>query len=193
MKTFTRGGSYLYQLHHSLVRVQLLTLDRGHECLRGIWNRGVQMNKCIHCSKREKDGCLSVHHAWLWHRTTCWWYPAGLPPGCKMSQSFDIIKLQNVFDRSVGAAEGWSERCCVFVFVPQPPDPSLILQGVHPKGDVCYLAPHPHSHCLPLAWSCVIMEHSLLIRANLCCWETLGPIQHRPIPFKHHPSLFGSP
>lgn len=38
------------------------------------------------------------------------------------------------------------------------------------------------------------MERSLLIRANFCCWETLGPFQHGPIPFKHHPSLCpGSP
>lgn len=33
------------------------------------------------------------------------------------------------------------------------------------------------------------MECSLFIRPNLCCRETLGPIQHRLKPFKHHPSV----
>lgn len=139
--------------------------------------------------KRAKDGSLSVHHAWLWHRPTYWWYPVGLPPGCKMSQSFDIINLQNVFDRFIWAAEGWLGRYCLFLFHSRPTLVWLGEWGGYPKGNVYYLAPHPHSHCLPLAWSCVIMKHSLLIRPNLCCLETHGSIQHRPISFKHHPSV----
>ena len=57
------------------------------------------------------------------------------------------------------------------------------------KKRVGYLAPHPHSHHPPLAWSCVITEPSLFIRANLCCRETLCPIQRRTFSFQHHPSL----
>lgn len=53
----------------------------------------------------------------------------------------------------------------------------------------CILPCPSPTHCLPLAWSCVFMKRSLLIRPNLCCLETHGCIQHRPISFKHHPSV----
>lgn len=102
-----RGGSYLNQLYQSLRQEfdQLLALDRCHcsvceEC-------AIEMFKKINIYSlfEERDASLSVHHVWLWDSID-----DIQPVRCKMSQSFDITNMQNVFDRSRGAAEGWLGR-----------------------------------------------------------------------------------
>lgn len=97
-----------------------------------------------------------------------WWYPATLS-----------LKW------SVHCVFSWADAACSTATY----NSGLILQ-VHIKGDErCHACNCTHSHHSPVAWLCVIIEHTVFIRANLHCWETLFLIQLRTFPFKHHPSL----
>lgn len=82
---------------------------------------------------------------------------------CKMSPSFDVISAQNIFDRSLGAADGWQEEVlCMFVFALQPSDLTMILKGgVGVSSKPWCMLPCPSLTLLPFYISCVIMERTL--------------------------------
>lgn len=81
----------------------------------------------------------------------------------------------------------------MFVFVPQPPDPGLILR-VHLKtGDLCYLPPHPHS---PFSISLIVCCYrALSFHQGLICvaGRPSGLFGKEPSPSNTIPLCPGSP
>lgn len=159
------------------------------DCLMGYWCTSAIFASCAAPAAGAGFQPLVSEHA---AESLQWTMPHWrfLPDCGKMSVSFDVSSTQSVFDRSIKACRRGAVRVCFCSTLAWLLWSSGGGGGVsHQKWDACYLAPHPHPHRFQLAWSCVIMECSLFIRPNLCCRETLGPIQHRRNPFKYHPSV----
>lgn len=167
----------------SVVSVQLLVLDHSH-C--SVWEEcAIEMLKRINIFTVWRERCLPV--------TTSWPHIDDIQPVCLSGvrcHSILTSLMCKMYLTGQGELQKVGQGGAVHVcFCSTASWPRFDLEGPS-KKEMFVTLPLTRTHTiLPSAWSCVVMERTLFIRANLCCWETLNPIQHRRFPFKHHPSL----
>lgn len=122
----------------------------------------------------------------LWHGSTYWWYPTSVRCHRLLTSLVCRIYLTGHWEQQTAGRRG-TVHVCVGSAAVWPYYDLEGRSGGFIKTMMHATLPLTHTPTV-LHFMCYYGARSF-IRANLCCWETLGPIQHRRNPFKHHPTV----